>query len=285
MRINTFRGLLAGFHGDQPDPDVPELDRAGEEWVPRSLRIPEHAHPDWELYLQLDGTSEWEVGGRRYKVGPGSLFLPAPGVAHALVGAEGGSHHFVFAGIDVARVRERLPEVGPIGRRGGLFVTPDATRLIEPFRLLIREVSLDQPYRSRGIELAIDVLVVEASRLMEEPRERAHYIASNRAVLRARELIEQQPGLPWRQRDLAEACGLSASRLQQLFTLAVGAPPRKFLLQTRIRRARGMLESTDTPITEMAIELGFSSSQHFAVAFRRLTGESPTDFRRRRGGA
>jgi len=282
MRFQNIQGLLAGFHGDDPDPDVPELDRAGEEWLPRNARIPLHSHRDWELYLQIDGVSCWEGPDRCYLVGPGCLFLPPPGVIHALTTASRSSHHFMFAGVDIATVLGRIPDVSGAWNRSEIFFASDAARLIGPFRLLIREVSLNQPYRALGIRAAIDALIVEASRLMTDDREPSRYLPGHQAVSRAVQAMEEHPELPWRQKELSDTCGLSASRLQQLFTQQVGVPPRQFLLQVRADRAKGMLESTDTPITEIGIELGFSSSQHFAVAFRRIAGESPTAFRDRR---
>ena len=41
-----------------------------------------------------------------------------------------------------------------------------------------------------------------------------------------------------------------------------------------------MLRDTDTSIVSVAAELGYASQTAFAAAFRRLTGETPTDWRR-----
>jgi len=281
MRIEYFPGILAGFHGNQPDPAVPELDRAGEEWLPRNYHIPPHSHSDWELYLQLEGVSFWECRDRCCIVPPGCLFLPPPRAEHAMVGHSRSSHHFVFAGVDINQVLKRMPEIGPLWIGGDVLVFPDATHIIDPFRLLIREISLDQPYRSLGIRAAMDSLIIEASRLMGGVGQPGRFVPSHKSVDLAKKLMEGRPGLPWRQQDLADACGLSASRLQQLFTQIAGVSPRQYLLRTRIDRARSMLAATDASITNIALELGFSSSQHFAIAFRRLTGESPTTYRDR----
>ena len=47
----------------------------------------------------------------------------------------------------------------------------------------------------------------------------------------------------------------------------------------RIDEARRLLTETRMDITSIAIELGFSSSQHFASRFKNLTGRTPSDYR------
>ena len=51
------------------------------------------------------------------------------------------------------------------------------------------------------------------------------------------------------------------------------------LNQARIRAAQKLLLDTDTPITTIALEVGCSSPQHFSALFRRLVGETPSDYR------
>jgi len=285
MRLMNLPTLISGFHGESPDPDVPEINRAGEEWLPGSTFIPPHSHDDWELYLQVDGTSVWEGDGGVHMLTAGSLFLPPPGVEHALVGGMRERHHFIFAGIDIAAVLSRVPELAPMWRSSSIIVEPNAGSLLAPFRLLVREVALKQAYRSAGIRSALDSVIVEASRLIAREGSPKLYAPSHQAVGRAKSLIETQPHLAWKLSELAQASGLSPSRLMQLFTQEVGVPPRQYLLQVRIARAREVLETTDTPITDIALDLGFASSQHLAVVFRRIVGVTASEFRSRtRGG-
>ena len=51
-------------------------------------------------------------------------------------------------------------------------------------------------------------------------------------------------------------------------------------IRLRIERARLLLAETDMPITMIAADLGYSSSQHFATSFRRDTGTTPSRYRR-----
>jgi methylphosphotriester-DNA--protein-cysteine methyltransferase len=64
------------------------------------------------------------------------------------------------------------------------------------------------------------------------------------------------------------------------FKQSTGVPPHRYQLNLRIARARALLESTDTAVTEIAFDVGYESSQALARLFRREVGLSPSDYRR-----
>ena len=72
---------------------------------------------------------------------------------------------------------------------------------------------------------------------------------------------------------------LSASTVTALFKRETGMTPHEFIVTCRIRKAVDVLKSSAVPITRLAQELGFSSSQHFAARFRRETGLTPREMR------
>jgi AraC-like DNA-binding protein len=122
--------------------------------------------------------------------------------------------------------------------------------------------------------------VLEAARLLERATPLS-LVTLHPAVAHARELLDWQPQRRWTLFDLARLTGLSPSHLAERFTRDVGVPPHRYLMQSRIERAREMLRDSDVPVTQLAVELGFSSSQHFATAFRKLTGTTASDYRAR----
>jgi AraC family transcriptional regulator of arabinose operon len=81
-------------------------------------------------------------------------------------------------------------------------------------------------------------------------------------------------------RDLAEAVGLSVSRLSYLFKKQTGITPQQYCEQHRLERARQLLELTNLPIKAIANELGFENPFYFTLRFKRYAGKSPRKFRR-----
>ncbi|MFC3694607.1 helix-turn-helix transcriptional regulator [Chenggangzhangella methanolivorans] len=82
--------------------------------------------------------------------------------------------------------------------------------------------------------------------------------------------------------SMARLVGLSASHFSRAFRASFGVSPYRYVLDTRLRRAKEVLSLTDTPIASIAIDLGFYSHSHFSERFRAQTGQTPAEFRRLR---
>lgn len=91
--------------------------------------------------------------------------------------------------------------------------------------------------------------------------------------------IEEHVERPYSITDLCARTHVSRSRIFQLFEQYVGQSPISYIMSRRIKKAQNLLEYSDKTVTEIAYELGFSSSQHFATAFKRHSGVSPRQFR------
>ena len=76
---------------------------------------------------------------------------------------------------------------------------------------------------------------------------------------------------------LAEVARLSESRFKIRFKRELGVPPAEFWLRQKIERAAVLLKTRK--VTEVAHELGFSSSQYFATVFKRYTLNNPSHFK------
>ena len=80
---------------------------------------------------------------------------------------------------------------------------------------------------------------------------------------------------------LAEASGLSVSRLAHLFREQVGLTPQQYLEQQRMSRARQLLELSPRPVQAIAYELGYDNPFYFTIRFKKDTGLSPREYRKR----
>jgi AraC family transcriptional regulator len=80
---------------------------------------------------------------------------------------------------------------------------------------------------------------------------------------------------------LAAEAGLSRFHFCRAFKDSTGLSPHAWLRQHRLEQAMNMLRDTDASVVSVAATLGYSSQTAFAAAFRKLTGESPSDWRRR----
>jgi AraC family transcriptional regulator len=80
---------------------------------------------------------------------------------------------------------------------------------------------------------------------------------------------------------LAADAGLSRFHFCRAFKQSTGLSPHAWLRQHRLEQAMILLRDTDASVVSVAMALGYASPTAFAAAFRRLTGETPRDWRRR----
>jgi len=82
--------------------------------------------------------------------------------------------------------------------------------------------------------------------------------------------------------QLAAMARLSPFHFIRVFREAFGQTPHQYVRDRRLTRAKELLITTPQPITEICDQIGFQSLGSFSSLFRRLTGETPAEFRAKR---
>ena len=102
-----------------------------------------------------------------------------------------------------------------------------------------------------------------------------------RNLCRARELLAESPEDYVSVKSIAREVAISPYHFIRRFESVFGVTPHQFRTQTRLERARLLLATRDFSITEICIEVGFSSLGSFSDLFTRTFGEAPSVYRRR----
>jgi AraC family L-rhamnose operon regulatory protein RhaS len=90
----------------------------------------------------------------------------------------------------------------------------------------------------------------------------------------------EQLALEWTVRGMARRCGLGATAFTHYTRQLTNATPMRHLRRRRLAAAARLLrEQPDRGVTDVALAVGFASSQYFATAFRAEYGRSPKVFR------
>ncbi len=101
------------------------------------------------------------------------------------------------------------------------------------------------------------------------------------AVETAKRLIAANPTANVPLRSLAGATGTSPFQLCRSFRSSTGMTLTAYRHALRLRSSLERLRDGGTQLTDVALDLGFSSHSHFTFAFRRQFGITPSDFRAR----
>lgn len=80
--------------------------------------------------------------------------------------------------------------------------------------------------------------------------------------------------------DIAAAASVSPRECLRCFREAIGKTPMEYLTDYRIHAAQKLLQNTDLPISDIALNTGWGSSSYFAKIFHRQTGKTPNACRK-----
>lgn len=249
--------------------------------------LPAHMHKGrMELNHILKGERVYRVGGKDYHLRGNHIFVTWPDEMHGSGRyLDGRGQHFwmqaavprpgsPFLGQNAKRVRPLLEALWSMPRRQ-FRALPGMRDLY--VRML--DICRSGPSALAGIELSAlltqwFLLVAAASR--QEWRE-----AITPDIARALEIMSRVPYAPMAIGDIAEAVCLSESRFKGKFREQMGVPPGEYLLRRRTEVAADMLANGKASLTGIALDLGFSSAQHFSQTFKNFFGLSPNAWLKR----
>jgi AraC-like DNA-binding protein len=102
---------------------------------------------------------------------------------------------------------------------------------------------------------------------------------SNRRLLRARDAIDRTYAEELDIPRLAEIACVSAAHFIRSFRATFGETPHRYLQRRRVERAMFLLRETDRSVTDVSLDVGFTSLGTFSRTFREIVGVSPREYR------
>lgn len=105
--------------------------------------------------------------------------------------------------------------------------------------------------------------------------------AEPQMIARARDFIDEHQSEDLSLTEVARAVNCSTFYFCKMFKKATGLHFTEYLARVRVEKAKNLLLNPNLRISEIAYEVGFQSLTHFNRVFRRLVGESPTEYRQK----
>lgn len=152
--------------------------------------------------------------------------------------------------------------------------------------LVLHEVATDRPGQQVVLDRLLDLLLVSTLRTWfdrSDTQAPAWYRAlDDPTVGRALRLMHDDPAHPWTVASLAAKAGVSRAGFARRFTSLVGEPPLSYLTGWRIALAADFLRRTNDTLGAIARRVGYSDGYALNVAFTRVKGMRPGEFREQR---
>jgi AraC-like DNA-binding protein len=102
---------------------------------------------------------------------------------------------------------------------------------------------------------------------------------SNRRMLRVRDAMDRDYAKPLDVLTLARMAYVSEAHFIRTFSATFGETPHRYLQRRRVERAMFMLRETNRSVSEICLDVGFTSLGTFGRTFGEIVGESPTSYR------
>lgn len=224
----------------------------------------------------LAGEGCIEIGERKETVGAGTAFLvdiPGDHRYYLPAGRSEWSFYFLLFRPQLVQpawrvIKEKLGEIAEL---------PAGSPPIRKLRAIFedaRDGKIADPYTASA---HVYQFVMELARFAASPdRELATWPAAIRSAVR---FIDTNYARMIGQEQLAALSGLSKYHFLRTFSRYVGLTPNDYLNRVRIDRSFELLSRTDMSIEAIASAVGYSSGSYFIKVFRKLTGQTPGQFR------
>ncbi len=200
------------------------------------------------------------------------------------IGGDGEATHvlcgqFAFDGVLAPKLLTILPPV--------MLIRAEQGRPLEWLRLtahfLTEETRFPKPGSAIMIARLLDLLFIQAVR--EWGQSHSHNLGwlsglRDSSIGRALSAMHERPARAWTVAQLSEVAGLSRSAFAARFQQVVGQPPLRYLAVWRLDLAADLLRAGDTPIADIAAQVGYGSESALTRAFKAHFESTPAAFRR-----
>ena len=186
-----------------------------------------------------------------------------------------GSAEFVWLHLDGVNIQQLWE--GVCREHGGfVFDTPCGTEICQRIYEIIYACRNDQlPHEMRLSEKLYALLIACLLGQTDE----ADTPSEDTPIQSAIRFIRKNYHLDLTLEDMAQQASMSKYHFSRLFKKSCGYSPHEFLTLTRLNRAKHLLKTTDLPIKQIALEIGYQSVASFSNTFASRVGVTPSRFR------
>jgi AraC family transcriptional regulator len=79
--------------------------------------------------------------------------------------------------------------------------------------------------------------------------------------------------------EIANVVQMNPHYFSRAFRDSTGIPPHRYVMNSRVERAKNLLTDEELPLVEIRLSVGFQNQSHFTTLFRKLTGVTPKAYR------
>ena len=246
------------------------------------------------VYYILDGKFQWTIQGRQYLLYPGDAALILPGQKFGSTSGVFEIGAITWMHLHIVQREKGTLQLGnwsSLSETEGLSITKillmnqaivlprfeDAGRILSCLQteLFTHEVG----YCTRVNQLLDEMLITATRRLTKQSNFSRDF---PKAFLQLEQKLRQDLSYQWTVEEMAATVGMGTTIFNERVKSYTGFTPLTYLINLRIAEAVKLMSKSTLNVTDIALDTGFYSSQHFSTTFKKLTGYTPSEFRKKR---
>lgn len=240
--------------------------------MPEGYSASAHTHQFYQWYYVHEGEMKYKADENEWLLKSGDSVLMSPGVLRELFNIGKSINYIVInfeiKDIYIPKFKTQMVHLGPSLRS-------EAEILIREIRnpgFIYSNIFIHSMLTRIMLELFREI---ENSFLNEESpsRKKSELVAAidNYLFLNFPNPISRE--------DISRYCGFSSVHAARVFKEITGKTIVERLTELRLQAAEKILLTSDIPITEISLSVGFNSFSHFTQLFKKYVGESPSEYR------
>jgi AraC-like DNA-binding protein len=243
------------------------------------------------IYYIVEGRFEWRINHQPYVFYPGDVAVILPGIPFGSDKGvmEIGSFSWLHLGVQKLDNGQLIfgkwsslseSEGAAIGKILLLNPSPVLSRFSDAGRILkciqAELFNNELAYQAR-VNQQLDELLISITRQMTRQNHSTRDFP--KTFMHLEEVLRQNLSHQWTVEEMAALVGMGTTLFTERVKSYSGFSPINYLINIRISEAIKLLKRPEISVTDIALDTGFYSSQHFSTTFKKLTGYRPSEFR------
>ncbi len=246
------------------------------------------------IYYVLEGKFEWVIQDRHSILYPGDLAIILPQQTFR------GEKDFLDIGtlfwIHIKIERTENDKRIVLGDWSGLSESESRTidRVLhinnasvlvrmKDAHLILQTIQTELFQQQIGYQTRVNQLVDELLILIARQSTHQYNLQRDfpKVFIMLEQALRQNLSYQWTVEEMAAIVGLGTTAFNERVKSYTGFSPLNYLINIRISEAIKLLRKSENNVTSIALDTGFYSSQHFSTTFKKLTGYTPGEFRKK----
>ncbi len=279
-------------------PDIPSFQHISDFFKRKIQNVQPNSYPSrtnigLSFFYVNEGKFEWILDGQIYLVFPGDLFIVLP---NQIFGSPNNIWDVgVFSSISITLDKVFDDTDFTFGDWSGLPITEqkligklfflNPKPVIQNFRIfgevfskIQQELSICEiGFKTRVNQLLDELILCTVRQLSKQDNLRRDF---PQTFQKFDKILRENISHPWTVEEMAVIMGLGTTAFTEKVKSYSGFSPLNYLINLRIAESIKLLKNTTISLTDIALDTGFYSSQHFSSTFKKLTGYTPGYYRK-----